>query len=40
MEFIIIGIISLILLLVLKIIFGYNQKELEKIAKNDELDEI
>ena len=40
MEFIIIGIISLILLLVLKIIFGYNQKELEKIANNDELDEI
>ena len=40
MEFIIIGIISLILLLVLKIIFGYNQKELEKIAKNDELDDI
>ena len=40
MEFIIMGIISLILLLVLKIIFGYNQKELEKIAKNDELDEI
>ena len=40
MEFIIIGIISLILLLVLKIIFGYNQKKLEKIAKNDELDEI
>lgn len=40
MEFIIIGIISLILLLVLKIIFGCNQKELEKIAKNDELDEI
>lgn len=40
MEFIIIGIISLILLLVLKIIFGYNQKELEKIANNDELDDI
>lgn len=40
MEFIIIGIISLVLLLILKVIFGYNQKELEKVAKNDELDEL
>ena len=40
MEFIIIGIISLILLVILKYIFGYNQKILKNIGKNDELDEI
>ena len=40
MEFIIIGIIPLILLVILKYIFGYNQKILKNIGKNDELDEI
>ena len=40
MEFIIIGIISLILLVILKYIFGYNQKILKNIGKNDELDDI
>ena len=40
MEFIIIGIISLILMLVLKLVFGYNQKELRTIVKNEELDKI
>lgn len=40
MEFIIIGIVSLILLGILKLIFGYKQKELENIGKDDELDEL
>ncbi len=40
MEFIIIGIVSLILLGILKLVFGYKQKELENIGKDDELDEL
>ena len=40
MEFIILGIISLILLLVLKILFGYNQKTFKQLAENKELDEL
>ncbi len=40
MEFIVIGIVSLILLGILKLIFGYKQKELENIGKDDELDEL
>ena len=32
MEFIVIGLISLVLLVVLKIIFGYKQKELNTIG--------
>lgn len=40
MEFIVIGLISLVLLVVLKIIFGYKQKELNTIGKDSELDEL
>ena len=40
MEFIIIGTVSLILLGILKLVFGYKQKELENIGKDDELDEL
>lgn len=40
MEFIIIGIVSLILLGILKLIFGYKQKELESIGIDEELDEL
>ena len=36
MEFIIIGIVSLILLGILKLVFGYKQKELENIGKEPE----
>lgn len=40
MEFIIIGIVVIVLLVILKFIYGYNVKELEKIAENKELDEV
>ena len=40
MEFIIIEIVSLILLGILKLIFGYKQKELESIGIDEELDEL
>ena len=40
MGFIVLGIISLILLLVLKILFGYSQKTFKKLAENKELDDL
>ncbi|MCI8383364.1 MAG: hypothetical protein HFJ33_00520 [Clostridia bacterium] len=40
MEFIIIGFIALIAMMVLKYIFDYNRKEMEHFAENQELDEI
>ena len=40
MGFIVLGIISLILLLVLKILFGYSQKTFKELAENKELDEL
>lgn len=40
MEFIIISIVSIILVLILKYLFGYNIRKIEKIAENKELDEI
>ena len=40
MEFAIIVIIEIILIIILKIVFGYNIKEIKKLAKNDELDKI
>lgn len=40
MEFIVLGVISLILLLVLKILFEYNQKTFKKLEENKELDEL
>ena len=40
MGFIVLGIISLILLLVLKILFGYSQKTFKGLAENKELDEL
>ncbi len=40
MEYLIIIIFLIIILIILKRLFGYNKKEIEKIAKNKELDEI
>lgn len=40
MEFIIIGIITLIAIIVLKYIFDYNIKEMKHIGEDDELDEL
>ena len=40
MDFIVLGVISLILLLVLKILFGYSQKTFKELAENKELDEL
>ena len=40
MEFIIISIISIILAVILKYLFGYNIRKIKKIAENKELDEI
>ena len=40
MEFIIIAIVSLFLVIILKYIFEYNVKELKKIGKDKELDEL
>lgn len=40
MEFIIIGIIILIAIILLQFIFGYNRKELENIGKDEELDKL
>lgn len=40
MEFIIIAIVIIVLLIILKFVYGYNVKELEKIAKNEELDKL
>ena len=40
MGFIVLGIISLILLLVLKILFGYSQKTFKELEENKELDEL
>ena len=40
MEFIIISIISIILVVILKYLFGYNIRKIKEIAENKELDEI
>ena len=40
MEYLIIIIFLIIILIILKRLFGYNKKEIEKIAENKELDEI
>ena len=40
MEFIIISIISIILVIILKYLFGYNIRKIKEIAENKELDEI
>ena len=40
MEFIIISIISIILAVILKYLFGYNIRKMKEIAENKELDEI
>lgn len=40
MEFIIIGVIGCIAMIVLKYVFNYNKKEIENIAKEEELDNL
>ena len=40
MEFIIIATVSMILVIILKYIFGYNIKKIKKLGENNELDEI
>ena len=40
MEYFIIIIFLIILIIILKYLFGYNKKQIEEIAKNQELDDI